>query len=292
MESNVIDLNKKREEMEHVSHAVENTKPVADARVRLIPVDEICLNPVQPRKKVDEEKIDELAESIKQYGVLQPVILTIKEGLYHLVIGERRLRAARKAGIARIPALVRDMEWDEMLKVALVENLQREDLAPLEEARSYRMLMREYELTQEEISNAIGRSRPYVANMVRLLNLPKEIMDDLESGGITAGHARALLGLESERRMLQAANRIKKHSLSVRQTEELVKKLKEKGKKGRERKRADNPFAHVQDRLSTRFSTRVTIRDSGKKGKIEFHYNSKDELDRLLNTLGGEEKWI
>lgn len=255
-----------------------------------IPIDEICLNPLQPRKRVEEEKVDELARSIKKFGLLQPVIITRKDGLYHLVVGERRLRAVKKLGLKIIPALIKEYAWDEMLKVALVENIQREDLNAIEEARSFNMLMEEYNLTQEQVAEAIDRSRPYVANTLRLLNLPRLLADDIEAGLLTAGHGRAILGLDNEREMMQLADKIKKEGLSVRQTEELVRKRKQETSK-KEKPVMPPLFRHVRERLTDRLSARVEIRKGkGKKGKIEIHFADEEELERLVSLLGADEE--
>jgi ParB family chromosome partitioning protein len=257
----------------------------------MLAVEEICLNPVQPRKKIEDGKLRELTESIRQYGVLQPVIVTRKDGLYHLVVGERRLRAARSLGLQRIPALVKEMAWEEMLKVALVENLQREDLGPLEEARSYQLLMKEYGLTQERVADAIGRSRPYVANTIRLLNLPREVMADLDSGELSPGHARVLLGLEDTARILRAAVRIKKRHLSVRQAEELVRQMKKEGRKAEARAAArPQGHTHLQESLTRRLETRVAISEKGGRGKIEIHFSSREEMGRIVSALGLDEE--
>jgi ParB family transcriptional regulator, chromosome partitioning protein len=261
-------------------------------QVQEISVDEICLNPSQPRKKIEDEKIRELAESIKVHGILQPLIVTRKEGLYHLVVGERRLRAARFLGMKKIHALVKEYAWDEMLKVALVENLQREDLSPVEEAKAYDLLIKEHNLTQEGVAETIGKSRPYVANMVRLLNLPLEIVEDLESGALSAGHARALLGLDSELEMLRAAARIKRYELSVRQTEELVREMKSSGDKPQKKQVELHPIIkQLQNRLTEKLSARVMIKNNkGQKGRIEIHYNTTDELQRIISSLGADEE--
>ena len=202
-----------------------------------IPLEQICVNPGQPRKKIDEDKIRELADSINKHGLIQPLIITNKDGLYHLVVGERRFRAARLLGLEKIPAIIKESTWEQMLEIALVENIQREDLNPVEEARAYKMLMSEYNKTQEDVASAVGKSRPYIANMIRLLNLPFKVLEDLEVGEISTGHARALLGLEDEKAILALVEKIKKEKMSVRQTEELVRILKENAPKRKVQKR-------------------------------------------------------
>lgn len=261
--------------------------------IQMIPIDEICLNPSQPRKRIDQGKLRDLSDSIKHHGLLQPVIVTKKDGLYHLVVGERRLRAAKMAELIEVPAIVKEMAWDEMLKVALVENLQREDLSPLEEAVSYQMLISEHNLTQEQVADTIGHSRPYVTNMLRLMGLPFEIKKDLESGELTLGHAKAILGLTDNRRMLQAASRIKKGELSVRQAEELVRRMKEGGPEGKAaRAERRERYGHLSEHLSERLATRVSIKEKGKRGKIEINYDSDEELERILSMIGIEEPLI
>ncbi|MFP4497592.1 MAG: ParB/RepB/Spo0J family partition protein [Vulcanimicrobiota bacterium] len=255
--------------------------------------DEICLNPVQPRKIIEQEKIRELADSIKHYGVLQPLIVTKKEGLYHLVVGERRLRACRLLGIEEIPAIIKEFAWDDMLKVALVENLQRQDLNAIEEARAYKLLLVEHGLTQEQVSEAIGKSRPYVANIVRLLNLPQPIIDDVEAELLSPGHARALLGLEDENKIITIAEKIKNEGLSVRQTEKLVKSLKENLPRKTTVSKLLPFYRKLQDTLSTQFSTRVLVKKTKNQGgKIEIHFNSEEELGRLISIMGADEKWV
>lgn len=268
-------------------------------QVAQIPINEICLNPKQPRRKFEEDKIHELACSIKEFGILQPVIITRKDGLYHLVVGERRLRAAKWLGMERIPAIIKDFNWDNMLMAALVENLQREDLRPLEEARAYSVLVEEYGLTQDQVADSICRSRPYVANSIRLLNLPQKVQEYLDQGDLTQGHARALLAIGDEKLMIFAAESIIKDNLSVRQAEEMARQAKEKKEKGQKKKtqiQLPPSYRHIQDRLMERFSTRVAIRKSGgeksEKGKIEIHFNSGEELERIITALGGDEEWV
>lgn len=258
-----------------------------------IPIEEICLNPLQPRKKIVKSKIDQLADSIREQGLLQPVIVTRKDGLYHLVVGERRLRAAKKLGMKKLPAIIKECAWEQMLKIALVENLQREDLNPVEEARAYRMLIQEYNFTQEQVSRAIGRSRSYVANMVRLLNLPISVVNDLEAGDLSPGHARAILSLEDDKQILKAARKVKKEDLSVRQTEGLIRRMKEGGSRGNQRKnKLTSEYQWIQDKLQERFSTEVSIKkNKNNRGKIEITFSSEEHLINLLNLLGVQEDW-
>ncbi len=258
-----------------------------------IPLDQICINPMQPRKKIDDDKIRELADSIKRHGLIQPPIITNKDGLYHLVVGERRFRACKLLELEKIPVIIKESTWEEMLEIALVENIQREDLNPVEEAKAYKMLMTEHDNTQEQVAAALGKSRSYIANMIRLLNLPPLVIEDLESGEITTGHARALLGIEDEKLIMAAVEKIKKENLSVRQTEELVRQLKsETPKKTSSKVKLPRILQDVQNHLTERFATRVNLKSTkGDNGKIEFHYSSTDELNRLLALFGVEEKW-
>ncbi len=273
----------------------DDNKPVKKSSTRVVEVamEEICLNPQQPRKTFSEEGLQELADSIEQHGLLQPVVLSRKDGLYHLVVGERRLRAAKSLGMEKIPAIIHDSDWEEMLHLALVENLQREDLNPVEEARSYRVLLDEYGRTQEEVAQLVGKSRPYVANLTRLLNLPDQVLSQLESGEISAGHGRALLALDDRRTILKLVAKIIKENLSVRQTEELIRQIKE-GVRRRVAKIIDLPYElrRVQDQLAEKFSSRVEIRPGkGNSGKIEIHYGNVDDLTRIVDNLGIRDEW-
>lgn len=257
-----------------------------------ISVDEICLNPMQPRKRFDQDKLQALSDSISRHGIIQPVMVTQKDGLYHLVAGERRLRAAKLAGIKNIPAVVKDASWEEMLHAGIVENLQREDLTPLEEARAYRVLSREYQRTQEEIAEITGKSRSYIANTIRLLSLPEPALRSLESEEITAGHARALLSLEDDKIILWVMAKIIKNSLSVRQTEELIRQMKEKKPPSSTGRQIDVELKQIQDRLSEKFSAKVEIKQGkGKSGRIEIYYQSYEDLNQLVDFFGVQENW-
>ena len=204
---------------------------VAESEGRLeIPIGQIRANPFQPRREFDPIKLGELAESIREHGVLQPVLLRRMEGGYELVAGERRMRAAEMAGLAKIPAVIGDFADSAMMEIALVENLQREDLNPIEEAEAYRRLLDEFGLTQEEVAQKVGKSRPAIANTLRLLNLPAPVREDLSAGRTTVGHARAILGLKSEGEQLDAWKDVVSSVMSVRETEELVRRRGEIGR--------------------------------------------------------------
>ena len=258
------------------------------------PVSEIKLSLIepnrnQPRKKFDKEKLEALSESITEHGVIQPIIITPSDnGMYTIIAGERRWRAAKKAGLREIPAIVRDYSEIEAAQIALIENLQREDLNPIEEAAGYRALMDEFSLTQEEISKRIGKSRSAIANSLRLLSLGDEISELLVSGALSSGHARALLSLENEELRREAAQIIIDKGLNVRQTEKLVKKLSNTRPK-RAPQEIDEQFMvqleEISQSLRDKFGTNVTITNGAKKGKIEIEYYSSDDLDRIIGLL-------
>lgn len=264
--------------------------PVLDKHeenVQEIDIKKIVANDKQPRKDFDESKLDELAASMKQHGVLQPVILRKKGSVYELVAGERRWRAAAKAGIERIPAIVKELSDAEVMEIALIENLQREDLNPMEEAMAYKSLMNDFGLTQEELSKRVGKSRSQIANTVRLLNLDKEIQDLVTEDKLTAGHARALLSIQDKSMRIKLAKRICEEDLSVRQTEQIVKKIsKEKSKIANEKPKEINPvIIDITEKLQRALGTRVKIKGNEKRGKIEIEFYSGDELERILEAI-------
>lgn len=252
-----------------------------------IDIKKIVANEKQPRRGFDESKLEELADSMKQHGVLQPVILRKKGNKYELVAGERRWRAAAKAGIEKIPAIVRELNDSDVMEIALIENLQREDLNPIEEAMAYKSLMDDFGLTQEELSKRVGKSRSQIANTVRLLNLDKEIQDLVYENKLTAGHARALLSIQDSKERLKLANMISKEALSVRQTEQLVKKLVDERSKAKKHKPKEiNPvIIDVTERLQRTLGTRVKIKGNEKRGKIEIEFYSSEELERILEII-------
>lgn len=265
-------------------------EPVVTSRdaVKLISIKDIVPNRDQPRMTIREESLAELAESIKEQGVLQPVIVTKKNASeYEIICGERRVRAAALAGLEKIPALIKEAAEDKLLEMALVENIQREDLSPLEEALAYGRLIEERRLTQDEVAKRVGKNRSTVANMVRLLRLPKEIQDLIANNLLSAGHARALVSLLTPEHQRVLAQKIVKENLSVRQTEEIALGLNS-GKKRARRARSLSP--HVVDlerKLELHFGTRVKIFNNKKnQGRIEILYFSLDELDNILQTIG------
>lgn len=262
---------------------------VGDA-VKLISIKNIIPNRDQPRLIIKEDSLAELADSIREQGVLQPIIVTKKTAVeYELICGERRLRAAALAGLESIPAVVKEVAGDKMLELALVENIQREDLGPLEEATAYARLIEERGLTQDDVAKRVGKNRSTVANTVRLLRLPKEVQELIANGLISAGHARALVTLLTPEHQRVMAQRIVKEHLSVRQTEEMVLGLNS-GKRRAKRARLLNPHvADLERKLEQRFKTRIKIYNNKKnQGRIEIRYFSLDELDSILQTMGIE----
>ncbi|MGH7387401.1 MAG: ParB/RepB/Spo0J family partition protein [Candidatus Methylomirabilales bacterium] len=251
-----------------------------------IPLAEIRPSPFQPRKRFDDKTLDELAASIRAQGILSPVIVRQIPGGYELVAGERRLRAAERAGLERIPAVVREMSNAGMLEVALIENVQREDLNPIEEAEVYRRLIEEFGLTQEEMAARVGRDRASIANTLRLLKLPHPIRDDLIEGAMSAGHGRALLGLEGRDFQLKAREAVIRRGLSVRATELLVKRLKS-GPAAQDRsiRRKAPGLAQAEEQLRRTLATKVRIIRRGQRGRIEVEFYSEDDLDRLIRKI-------
>jgi len=247
---------------------------------------EIRPSPFQPRKRFDDKKLDELAASIRAQGILSPVIVRQIPGGYELVAGERRLRATERAGLERIPAVVREMSNAGMLEVALIENVQREDLNPVEEAEVYRRLIEEFGLTQEEMAARVGKDRASIANTLRLLKLPHPIREDLIEGAMSAGHGRALLGLEGRDLQLTAREAVIRRGLSVRATELLVKRLKN-GPAAQDRtiRRKAPGLAQAEEQLRRTLATKVRIIRRGQRGRIEVEFYSEDDLDRLVRKI-------
>lgn len=258
-------------------------------RVEMISLDDIRPNPYQPRRNFDMEALEELAASIKENGVLQPIILrksTVKG--YEIIAGERRFRASRLAGNQEVPALIRQMDEEKMMEVAILENLQREDLTSLEEAEAYEMMMKKLNLTQEEVAKRLGKSRPYIANYLRLLGLPSTVKGMLQENKISMGQARTLLGLREKEKLEQLAKKAVKEGLTVRQLEQLVIQLNEAGKK-KDRNKPLEPKPYYiresEERLMDKFGTSVVIRNKKDKGKIEIEYVSEEDLTRILDIL-------
>ena len=242
----------------------------------------------QPRKYFDDDAIDELADSIRQFGIIQPLLVQKKDDYYQIIAGERRWRAAKKCGLKEVPVIIRRFSNQEAVEVALIENIQREDLNPIEEARAYQRLVNEYALSQEEVAGRVSKSRSAVTNSMRLLRLDESIQAMVETGAISEGHARTLIPLPTAKEQLELAERIIKEKLSVRQTEKLVKELLKPSEKKRRQtdEKRDVLLQELSEQLKHSLGTKVSIRQSGKnKGKIEIEYYSDEELDRLYELL-------
>ncbi len=244
-------------------------------------INEIEPNAGQPRKYFDDEKLVQLSESIKQHGIIQPIIVKKDNNIYIIIAGERRWRAAKLAGLSKVPVLIKEFTNKQVMEVALIENLQREDLNPIEEADAFLHLMNEYDMTQEQIAETIGRSRPAIANSLRLLGLSEDVKKYIVSGDLTSGHARTLVILQDTEIQLKAAEYIIANKLSVRETENYIKKLFQN--KSEKKKVVENPdFKFVEDRLKNILGTKVKLQANNNKGKITIEYFSNDELERLL----------
>ena len=252
--------------------------------VRYIDINDIKPNRNQPRKNFDSEGISELAASIQEHGIIQPLIVRTSDSGYELVAGERRWRAAREAAVDKVPCIVREFTDEENALIAIIENMQREDLDPIEEAEGLDTMMKEYGLTQEEVSRSVGKSRPYITNSLRLLKLPQDIRDKISEGAISAGHARALLSAKTKALQEQICQKIIKEGLSVRETEKLAKDGG-KAKKRAARSRKDPDIIAVEDKLKEIYGTRVAITTNGRKGAVEISYYGREDLNRIIELL-------
>jgi ParB family chromosome partitioning protein len=267
--------------------------PTFTPGVEAVDVDLIVSNPHQPRVYIDPDSLSELAESIREHGVIQPLLVTRVQAegggpaVYQLIAGERRLQAARLAGLGRVPVVVKEASSSELLELALVENLQRADLNPLEEAQAFRRLVDEFSLTQEAIAARVGRSRAAVANALRLLSLSDDLKASLARGEISEGHARALLGLPSEAQRRQAWQRVVERGLSVRETEALVRHWPAAVRTRAPRRRPDPEVADLEERLRAALGTRVSLRRGRRGGRLTIHFYSDEEFQALLDRLLG-----
>jgi ParB family chromosome partitioning protein len=252
-----------------------------------VPISMIVPNPQQPRETIDEENLLELASSIREHGILQPLVVShdLLTGNYILIAGERRLRAARLANLDKVPVIIRTVTEQQRLTQALIENIQRADLAPLESARGFKRLVDEFNLTHEEVAGQVGKSRTAVTNTLRLLNLPQTVQAALAAQKISEGHARALLSLPTEQAQLSALSTILTHDLNVRQTEELVRKLTGTKPPVPPAKSIDPLIQELEERLRSRLGTKVDVHAGVKGGTITIHYYSEEELNHLVNNL-------
>jgi ParB family chromosome partitioning protein len=260
--------------------------PAAAPSERALEVDIDLLRPNrdQPRTAMDDAKIDELSRSIKSNGIIQPIVVRKADQGYEIVAGERRWRASQRAGLLKVPVVVRDIPEERMLAAALIENIQREDLNPVEEAQAYRRLVEEHQLTQEQIAEAVGKDRSSVANYLRLLKLPTEVRSNLSAGALSMGHARALLALPDEHAQLRVAREVVAKNLSVRETETIVKKGTA-APAAKEEKPKDVHTRAAEEKLRFALGTRVRIARKGKGGKIEIDFQNEDELQRIYELL-------
>ena len=252
-----------------------------------LPISQVEPGLNQPRKRFDPEALAELADSIREHGIIQPLtVRRLSSGYYQIIAGERRWRAAKQAGLDEVPAVIIEADDRKVMEIGLIENLQREDLNPAEEARGYQVLMNEYGMTQDQVAQRMGKSRPAVTNALRLLNLPEDLMALVEEGKLSAGHARALLGAPTQSLQRQGAKAVLDKGLSVRQTEALVKALqKEKKPKVRTEDMLAIYLADLEKNLGSQLGRKVHIQHRGKKGKLELEYYSEDDLETLLRLL-------
>lgn len=264
----------------------ESAKSQSADRVLNISVNDLTPNPYQPRIQMDEDSLEELSASIKEKGVVQPIIVrSMGTDKYEIIAGERRFRACKMAGLPEVPAIVKEVNDADAVAIAIMENIQREDLNAVELARAYNSLMNEFSLTQEQLAVTVGKSRPSVANIMRLLQLPQEIQEYLLADKITMGHARALLALENKETQIELCKKVMEMALSVRQTEKLVQKMLSEPKPKRV---VDVPSAEIkafETKLRTMLATQVKVRQKGKKGKIEIEYYTNDDLDRIMTII-------
>ncbi|WP_327088584.1 ParB/RepB/Spo0J family partition protein [Nonomuraea sp. NBC_01738] len=266
-------------------------KPIAGAYFKEVPLTSIVPNPRQPREVFDDERLEELSASIKEVGLLQPIVVRpVGGGNYELIMGERRWRASRMAGLEHVPAIVRNTQDDDLLRDALIENLQREQLNALEEAAAYQQLLDDFRATHEQLAQKVGRSRSHITNTLRLLNLPPEVQLKVAAGTISAGHARALLGLDSADEQILLAKRIVAELLSVRAVEEIVALGSSKAAAKAPRERPTNKptapgLTHLADRLSDHFETKVKVDLGRRKGRIVVEFATIDDLERIIGTM-------
>ncbi len=280
---NLIPQVKEKKEPEKETVIIEKKVP-AETIIKLADIEP---NRKQPRQNFNEDALSELAESIKQFGVIQPLIVQKREGYYEIIAGERRWRASKLAGIKEVPVIIKDYTDEEIMEIALIENIQREDLNPIEEARAYRRLLDEYKLKQEDVAQKVSKSRVTITNSMRLLKLSEDVQNMVIDGMISSGHARALLAIDDKEKQLLLANKIFDEKLSVRETEKLVKDVLEpKVKEKKEKLKDDFIYEHIQDRIKEILGTKVKInRKDATKGKIEIEYYSVDDLDRIVDII-------
>lgn len=259
-----------------------------EGKIEYISLDNIKIKKDQPRKDFEKDSIKELSNSIKVYGVIQPILLRKKDDMYEIIAGERRYRASKLASLKEIPAIVLDAKDEEVAKLALIENIQREDLNPIEESLAYKNLMEDFNLKQDELAETIGKSRSYITNSLRLLNLDQKVIDYLYNGDLTQGHGKVLLGIKDKKAQVELAEKIIETGLNVRKTEEEVKKAKEDKKTIAKKKissKRDSYIIDLEDQLIRTLGTKVNLNMGDKKGKIEIEYYSDEDLQRIFEIL-------
>lgn len=263
-----------------------NAETESEETVQEVKIKDIRPNPYQPRKVFEKEAIEELKQSILEHGILQPIIVRKSIKGYEIVVGERRYRAAKEANLEKVPVVVRELTEQQMMELAVLENLQREDLTPIEEAAAYQLLMEKLKVTQEELAKRLGKSRPHIANHVRLLSLPPKIQGLISDGKISMGHGRALLGLRKKEKLQALVEKTVKDGLNVRQLEQLIQQLNDVSRETK--KPAVQKDIFIKERESSlreRFGTTVHIKQSKNKGKIEIEFYSKEDLERIMELL-------
>ena len=253
----------------------------------LCPIERIHPNPYQPREVFDDAKLKELVDSVREKGIIQPLIVR-KKGTneYELIAGERRWRAAQKVGLKEVPVVIKDVSDKESLEIAIIENIQRADLNPVEEARGYKRLMDEFSYTQEEMATQVGKERATISNHLRILKLPEQVLSNISDGLLSMGHAKALLAIGDEKDLLAAKKIIIDKGLSVREAEALARKTPQTIKKKKEAGTKDPDMAKLDERLTSHFGTKARVTKKGSKGKLEIEFYSMDELDRLIEVIG------
>ena len=269
------------------AEAAEEKQKADENSVVYIGIEQIKPNVNQPRKKFNEERIAELAESILKHGIIQPLVVRRSGAFYEIVAGERRWRAARRADLEKVPCIIREFTDEENMLIAIIENLQREDLDPIEEANGLNQMIKKFGMTQEEVSKSISKSRPYISNSLRLLKLPEYIQELVSEGKLSMGHARALISVEDPKLQSEICSRIVKDGLSVRDVEKLVAQNTRPRRKRAKRVKSPDTV-RAENRLKEIYGTRVSIDSTGKKGSIRLEYYSSDELNRLLDLLISE----
>ncbi|REJ09827.1 ParB/RepB/Spo0J family partition protein [Halobacillus trueperi] len=266
-----------------------NNQTSSTEEIQHVAIKDCRPNPYQPRKQFEQEALEELKQSITEHGILQPLIVRKSIKGYEIVVGERRFRAAQKAGLTHVPAISREMTDEQMMEVALLENLQREDLSPIEEAKSYEQLIEDLGVTQDELSKRLGKSRSHIANLIRLLALPKAVTDKINEGALSMGHGRALLGVKEQDLQLELMKKIEAEALNVRQVERLIHDMTNRPSKKKDKKPRDIFLQEREENLKERLGTGVKIHKGKRKGKIEIEFTNNEDLERIIDLFADKE---